>query len=155
MDDCKPAFLHMLSAFTLPDDVALCRPPIRAGMLKMLFRAAFTGIEYEIDAQTRIVNAQAFGQGHKRFVRVLGLGPQVGRPPICRLYGLGRASAANLGLAQRVPRRRSASNRPVKRPNPPGYPRLLWATWRRFDPSSSPSASLPKVVRSPGDLVGN
>jgi hypothetical protein len=24
-------------------------------------------------------------------------------------------------------------------PKPPGSPRLLWATWRRFDPSSSPS----------------
>jgi hypothetical protein len=75
MADCKPAFLHMLNAFTLPDDVALCRSPTRAGILKLLvseFRTAFTGIEYEIDTQTRIVNAQAFGQGGKRFVRVYG-----------------------------------------------------------------------------------
>jgi|KBSMisStandDraft_5_1062788.scaffolds.fasta_scaffold85962_2 hypothetical protein len=28
-------------------------------------------------------------------------------------------------------------------PGPPEYPRLRWATRRRFDPSSSPSASLP------------
>jgi hypothetical protein len=65
----------MLNAFTLPDDVALCRSPTRDGMLKMLvceFRTAFTGIEYEIDTQTRIVNAQAFGQGGKRFVRIYG-----------------------------------------------------------------------------------
>jgi hypothetical protein len=27
--------------------------------------------------------------------------------------------------------------------------------WRRFDPSSSPSASLPQVVCFPRDLVGN
>jgi hypothetical protein len=75
MTDCKQAFLHMLNAFTLPVDVALCRSPTRAGMLTMLvaeFRTAFTGIEYEIDTQTRIVNAQAFGQGGKRFVRVYG-----------------------------------------------------------------------------------
>jgi hypothetical protein len=72
MADCK----HMLSAFTLPDDVALCRSPTRAEILKMLvceFRTVFAGIEYEIDTQTRIVvNAQAFAQGDKRFVRVYG-----------------------------------------------------------------------------------
>jgi hypothetical protein len=65
----------MLNAFTLPDDVALCRSPTRAEILKILvseFRTAFTGIEYEIDTQTRIVNAQAFGQGGKRFVRIYG-----------------------------------------------------------------------------------
>jgi hypothetical protein len=33
--------------------------------------------------------------------------------------------------------------------------RLLWATRRRFDPSSSPSASSPKVMFSLGELVGN
>jgi hypothetical protein len=26
-------------------------------------------------------------------------------------------------------------------PDPPGSPGLLWTTWRRFDPSSSPSAN--------------
>jgi hypothetical protein len=44
-------------------------------MLKMLvseFRTTFTGIEYEIDTQNRVLNAQAFGQGGKRFVRVYG-----------------------------------------------------------------------------------
>ena len=30
---------------------------------------------------------------------------------------------------------------PPKEPDPPGPPRLLWATQRGFDPSSSPSAS--------------
>jgi hypothetical protein len=29
------------------------------------------------------------------------------------------------------------------------------STRRRFDPSSSPSASLPGILCSPGDLVGN
>jgi len=65
----------MLNAFALPDDVALCDSPIRAGMLNVMvaeFQAAFAGIEYEIDGQTRIVNAQAFGLGDKRVVRVYG-----------------------------------------------------------------------------------
>jgi len=26
-------------------------------------------------------------------------------------------------------------------PDPSGYPELRWATWRRFDPGSSPSAT--------------
>ena len=30
-------------------------------------------------------------------------------------------------------------------PSPPESPRLLWVTRRRFDPSSSPSASLPRL----------
>jgi hypothetical protein len=54
----------------------------RAGMLKILvseFRTAFTGIEYEIDTQTRIVNARAFGQGGKRFVRVMVASPSIHR----------------------------------------------------------------------------
>jgi hypothetical protein len=75
MADCNPAFPHMLNAFTLQDDVTLCRSPARDGMLKMLvaeFRSTFSGIEYEIDTQTRIVNAQAFGQGGRRFVRIYG-----------------------------------------------------------------------------------
>ncbi len=42
-----------------------------------------------------------------------------------------------------------------KGPNPPGSSRLLWATRRRFDPSSSPSASSPKAMFSLGELVGN
>lgn len=42
-------------------------------MLEVLmseFRNAFTEIEYEIDAQTRVVNAQAFGLVGRRFVRL-------------------------------------------------------------------------------------
>ena len=35
----------------------------------------------------------------------------------------------------------SSGRRPIsKEPDPSGYPELRWATWRRFDPSSSPSA---------------
>ena len=44
-------------------------------MLEILvseFRTAFAGIEYEVDTQTRIVNAQAFGLGGSRFVRLYG-----------------------------------------------------------------------------------
>jgi hypothetical protein len=65
----------MLNAFALPGDVALCGSPNRAGILNMLvdeFRAAFAGIDYEVDTQTRIVNAQAFGLGGKRVVRLYG-----------------------------------------------------------------------------------
>lgn len=41
-------------------------------MLVSEFRTAFAGIDYEIDTQTRIVNAQAFGLGDKRMVRLYG-----------------------------------------------------------------------------------
>jgi hypothetical protein len=37
-----------------------------------------------------------------------------------------------------------------KESDPPGPFVLLWVTRRRFDPSSSPSANLPKVMSSPG-----
>jgi hypothetical protein len=40
-------------------------------------------------------------------------------------------------------------------PDPPGYPGLLWATRRRFDPSSPPSARLAEAVFSPDGLFGN
>ena len=36
-----------------------------------------------------------------------------------------------------------------------GYLPPRWPTWRRFGPSSSPSASLLRVVRSPAQLAGN
>jgi hypothetical protein len=65
----------MLNAFALPDDVALCGSVSRGRMLEVLvgeFRAAFAGIEYEVDTQTRVVNAQAFGMGGSRFVRLYG-----------------------------------------------------------------------------------
>src|SRR5258705_5565658 len=32
---------------------------------------------------------------------------------------------------------------------------VLWPTWRRFEPSSSPSASSPQAAGSPGRFVGN
>jgi hypothetical protein len=54
----------MLNAFALPDDVTLCDRESRGRMLEVLvdeFRTAFAGIEYGVDTQTRIVNAQAFG----------------------------------------------------------------------------------------------
>lgn len=36
------------------------------------FRNAFAGIEYQVDTQTRIVNAQAFRLGGSRFIRIYG-----------------------------------------------------------------------------------
>ncbi len=65
----------MLNASVLPDDVALCGSESRARILKSLvseFRTTFPGIKYEVDTQTRIVNAQAFGLGDSRFVRLYG-----------------------------------------------------------------------------------
>src|ERR1700692_701205 len=65
----------MLTAFALPDDVALCGSESRGRMLEVLvseFRTAFAGIEYEVDTQTRVVNAQAFSLGDSRFVRLYG-----------------------------------------------------------------------------------
>jgi hypothetical protein len=65
----------MLTAFALPNDVALCGSPTRARMLDLFaseFQTAFTGIQYEVDTHTRIVNAQAFGLGDKRVVRLYG-----------------------------------------------------------------------------------
>ncbi len=41
-------------------------------MLVGKFRTAFAGIDYEVDTQTRIVNAQAIGLGGKRVVRLYG-----------------------------------------------------------------------------------
>lgn len=41
-------------------------------MLVGEFRTAFAGIDYEVDAQTRIINAQAFSVGDKRVVRLYG-----------------------------------------------------------------------------------
>jgi hypothetical protein len=65
----------MLNASALPDDVALCGSDSRGRMLEVLlleFRTAFAGIEYHVDTQTRIVNAQAFSLGGDRFVRLYG-----------------------------------------------------------------------------------
>ncbi len=44
-------------------------------MLEVLlseFRDTFAGIEYQVDTQTRIVNAQAFRLGGSRFIRIYG-----------------------------------------------------------------------------------
>jgi len=65
----------MLNASVLPNDIALCGSESRGRMLEVLvseFQTAFDGIEYEIDTQTRIVNAQAFQLGGSRFVRLYG-----------------------------------------------------------------------------------
>ena len=65
----------MLNAVPLPEDVELCSLKSRGCMLATIvseFRAAFPGIAFEVDTQTRIVNAQAFGQGGVRFVRLYG-----------------------------------------------------------------------------------
>jgi len=65
----------MLNAFALPDDFALCSSEGRGRVIEVLiseFRTAFAGIEYEVDTQTRVVNAQAFGMDGSRFVRVYG-----------------------------------------------------------------------------------
>lgn len=65
----------MLNASILPHNISLCGSKNRSRMLKGLvseFRTAFVGIEYEVDMQTRIVNAQAFHIGGSRFVRLYG-----------------------------------------------------------------------------------
>jgi hypothetical protein len=65
----------MLNAFALPDDVALCASESRGRVLQALvseFQTAFAGIEYEVDRQSRVVNAQAFGMNGSRFVRLYG-----------------------------------------------------------------------------------
>lgn len=65
----------MLNASTLPDDVVLCDADSRGRIVEVLFsefRTAFTHIEYEVDTQTRIVNAQAFLLSGRRFVRLYG-----------------------------------------------------------------------------------
>jgi hypothetical protein len=65
----------MLSASALPDTIVLCDAEERGRMVEVLiseFRRAFAEIEYEIDTQTRIVNAQAFLMSGRRFVRLYG-----------------------------------------------------------------------------------
>jgi hypothetical protein len=65
----------MLNASVLPHDISLCGSESHDRMLGVLvseFRAAFAGIEYEVDTQTRIVNAQAFHVGGSRIVRLYG-----------------------------------------------------------------------------------
>jgi hypothetical protein len=65
----------MLNAFVLPDDVALCASESRGRLLHVLvseFQSAFAGIDYEVDRQSRVVNAQAFGMSGSRFVRLYG-----------------------------------------------------------------------------------
>ena len=44
---------------------------------------------------------------------------------------------------------------PCQIPRPPEFVGVRWATWRRFDPSSSPSASLAAAAYSLGEIVGN
>ncbi len=65
----------MLNASALPDDVVLCDADSRGRMVEVLiseFRTAFADIEYDVDTQTRIVNAQAFLLSGRRFVRLYG-----------------------------------------------------------------------------------
>jgi hypothetical protein len=65
----------MLNAFSLPDNVVLCDSESRGRIVEILvseFRTTFAGIEYEVDKQTRIVNAQAFGLVGSRFIRLYG-----------------------------------------------------------------------------------
>jgi hypothetical protein len=82
-----------------------------------------------------------------------GLGADVGRLPCARRgYRLAgrraRQAAAISGLTGGVG---CAAPFP-KEPDSPGSSRLLWATRRRFDPSSSPSASLASAPLSPAGL---
>jgi hypothetical protein len=65
----------MLNGYALPEDVALSFSGGRSQMLATLvleFQDAFAGIQYEIDTQTRIVNAQAFSGRGACFVRLYG-----------------------------------------------------------------------------------
>jgi hypothetical protein len=43
---------------------------------------------------------------------------------------------------------------PATLPSPSNSVGLRWSTWRRFDPSSSPSASLAEAVYSLHEFVG-
>jgi hypothetical protein len=64
----------MLNASALPDDIALCDAESRGRLVTAIvseFESAFADVEYEIDRQTRIVNAQAFLVSGRRFVRPL------------------------------------------------------------------------------------
>ncbi|WP_448035155.1 hypothetical protein [Bradyrhizobium liaoningense] len=59
----------------MPDKIALCDAEGRGRLLDFIvseFRRAFPKIEYEIDTQTRIVNAQAFLANGHRVVRIYG-----------------------------------------------------------------------------------
>ena len=65
----------MLNASILPDEIVLCDAESRRRILQVLFsefRAAFAEIQYEVDTQTRTVNAQAFALSGCRFVRLYG-----------------------------------------------------------------------------------
>jgi hypothetical protein len=65
----------MLNAYLLPEEVAFSCSGERSHLLATLvfeFQNTFTGIHYEIDARTRIVNAQAFYRSGSRFVRLYG-----------------------------------------------------------------------------------
>jgi hypothetical protein len=67
--------LCMLNASVLSDDVVLCTTGKRGRMLQTLvseFQTVFAEIDYEIDGESRVVNAQAFGMRGYRFVRLYG-----------------------------------------------------------------------------------
>ena len=52
----------------------------------------------------------------------------------------GGAGQAFEGHYSRLPGRPEWGAADLPEPSPPGLPGLRWTTWRRFDPSSSPSA---------------
>lgn len=65
----------MLNAKTTSADIYLRSGPIRAKEVSLVlsdFRASFPKIQYEIDAKSHTVNAQAFALGMMRIVRLYG-----------------------------------------------------------------------------------
>ena len=65
----------MLNAATVPIDISLCRSDDRLSDIDTIFSevtAAFPNIEYELDADSRTANAQAYVRVNARVVRLYG-----------------------------------------------------------------------------------
>jgi hypothetical protein len=86
---------------------------------------------------SRIRSIRAFDRGVAR-CRTLPRAPR-----LCRLAGCQPRQAVDRYSHLRLTGGVGCAGPFSKGPNPPGSPRLLWATWRRFDPSSSPSSKPP------------
>jgi hypothetical protein len=89
---------------------------------------------------SRVRSARAFDRGVAR-CRTFAVGPRVYRLAGCR-------SRQAVDRYSHLRSDRGALSAPAPS-NPPGSPRLLWATRRRFDPSSSPSANDTAACISP------
>jgi hypothetical protein len=158
----------------------LLRSPQGRGPLHALCRLAFDGgsAGAALSSEDRRLEAKGFGAGGDHmgaqslaqrraladslnsgldvgFARVSGASGAVAGP-IPRLAGR-QAPRQTVGRSSHLRDLTGELERqPVFQRNldPTGSLRLLWDTWRRFDPGSSPSASLAEAVCSPGELVG-